>query len=77
MALRSSPTVFADTSIPGSTSTRIWAGNPPRYRGKVSCVYFRGDAGFANPEVHEFLEVERIKYAIRLLANRILQDRIG
>jgi hypothetical protein len=35
------------------------------------------DAGFANPEVYEFLEAERIKYAIRLPANRILQERIG
>jgi hypothetical protein len=28
-------------------------------------------------EVYEFLEAERIKYAIRLPANRILQERIG
>jgi hypothetical protein len=48
-----------------------------RYRGKVSRLYFRADAAFANPDVYEFLEAERIKYAIRLLANRILQDRIG
>src|SRR5438128_1703259 len=48
-----------------------------RYRGKVSRIYFRADAGFANPEVYEFLEAERIKYAIRLPANRILQERIG
>ena len=48
-----------------------------RYQGKVSRIYFRGDAGFANPEVYEFLEAERIKYAIRLPANRILQERIG
>jgi hypothetical protein len=27
-----------------------------RYRGKVSRVYFRADAGFANPDVYEFLE---------------------
>ena len=31
----------------------------------------------SGPEVYEFLEPERIKYAIRLPANRILQDRIG
>jgi hypothetical protein len=37
-----------------------------RYQGKVSRIYFRADAGFANPDVYEFLEVERIKYAIRL-----------
>jgi hypothetical protein len=24
-------------------------------------IYFRADAGFANPEVYEFLEAERIK----------------
>jgi hypothetical protein len=33
-----------------------------RYRGKVSRIYFRADAGFANPEVYEYLETERIKY---------------
>jgi hypothetical protein len=48
-----------------------------RYRGKVSRLYFRADAGFANPDVYDFLEAERISYAIRLPANRILQDRIG
>ena len=37
-----------------------------RYRGKVSRIYLRADTGFANPEVYEFLESERIKYAIRL-----------
>ena len=46
-------------------------------QGKVSRIYFRADAGFANPDVYEFLEAERIKYAIRLPANRILQERIG
>jgi hypothetical protein len=48
-----------------------------RYKGKVLRIYFRADAGFANPEVYEFLEAERIKYAIRLPANRILQERIA
>jgi hypothetical protein len=48
-----------------------------RYRGKVSRIYFRADAGFANPEVYEYLESEGIEYAIRLPANRILQERIG
>ena len=47
-----------------------------RYRGKVSRLHFRADAGFANPDVYEYLEAERINYAIRLPANRILQDRI-
>jgi hypothetical protein len=48
-----------------------------RYRGKVSRIYFRADAGFANPEVYEYLEGQGIKYAIRLPANRVLQERIG
>jgi hypothetical protein len=48
-----------------------------RYKWKVPRIYFRADAGFANPEVYEFLEAERIKYAIRLPANRILQERIS
>src|SRR6266700_595700 len=37
-----------------------------RYQGKVSRIHFRADAAFAMPEVYEFLESERIKYAIRL-----------
>ena len=40
-------------------------------------LYFRGDAAFANPEMYEFLEAERVGYTIRLPANRVLQDRIG
>ncbi len=48
-----------------------------RYRGSVKRLYFRGDAAFANPEIYEFLEAEGIGYAIRLPANRVLQDRIG
>ena len=35
------------------------------------------EAAFANPDVDEYLEANRIKYAIRLPANRVLQDRIG
>src|SRR5262249_55461619 len=48
-----------------------------RYQGKVSRIYFRADAAFAMPEVYQFLEAERIKYAIRLPANQVLQNRIG
>ena len=48
-----------------------------RYKGKVSRIYFRADAGFANPEVYEYLEAEGIKYAIRLPKNNVLQERIG
>ena len=48
-----------------------------RYQGNVSRIYFRADAGFASLSSRAFLEGERIKYAIRLPANRVLQDRIG
>src|SRR5262249_54563038 len=48
-----------------------------RYEGKLSRIYFRADAAFAMPGVYEYLEAERIKYAIRLPANQVLQDRIG
>jgi len=48
-----------------------------RYKGKVSRIYFRADAGFANPDLYEYLEGEGIKYAIRLPMNPILQERIG
>jgi hypothetical protein len=48
-----------------------------RYRGLVKRLYFRGDAAFANPEMYEYLEAEGIGYAIRLPANRILQERVG
>ena len=48
-----------------------------RYRGIVKRLYFRGDAAFANPEMYEYLEAEGMGYAIRLPANRVLQDTIG
>jgi hypothetical protein len=48
-----------------------------RYRGSVKRLYFRGDAAFGNPEMYEYLEAEGIGYAIRLPANRVLQERIG
>jgi hypothetical protein len=48
-----------------------------RYRGTVLRLYFRGDAAFANPEIYEFLEGEGMGYAIRLPADRVLQERIG
>jgi hypothetical protein len=39
--------------------------------------YFRGDAAFASPAVHELLEVGGYKYTIRLPAISVLQGRIG
>jgi Transposase DDE domain group 1 len=40
-------------------------------------LHFRADAAFAKPEVYELLEAEGIRYAIRLSANQVLQERIG
>ena len=48
-----------------------------RYRERGLALYFRGDAGFAKPELYELLEAEGIGYAIRLPANAVLQERIG
>ena len=48
-----------------------------RYQGKVSRIYFRADAAFAMPGLYEYLEAERIKYAIRIPTNQVIQDRIG
>ena len=48
-----------------------------RYRNKMKRRYFRGDAGYANPGIYEFLEAEGYKYTIRLPANAVLQERIG
>jgi hypothetical protein len=47
-----------------------------RYRTRNMRRYFRADAAFANPKVYEFLEAEGYKYAIRLPANQVLQERI-
>jgi hypothetical protein len=48
-----------------------------RYRDRTLRRYFRGDAAFASPEVYEFLEAEGFKYAIRIPANKVLQESIG
>src|SRR3954452_16130030 len=45
-----------------------------RYGGKVSHIHFRADAAFAMPGVYEYLEDRRIKYAIRIPANQVLQN---
>ena len=48
-----------------------------RYRDKKLKRYFRADAAFANPDVYDFLEAEEFMYAIRLPANRVLQQSIA
>jgi len=47
-----------------------------RYRHRKIKKHFRGDAGFANPQVYEFLEAEGYLYAIRLPANAVLYRQI-
>ena len=48
-----------------------------RYRDRKLRRYFRGDAAFALPGIYEFLEAEGFRYAIRLPANKVLQDSIA
>jgi Transposase DDE domain group 1 len=59
------------------SGSRFWEPVVARYHGKLSRIYVRADAGFANSEVCRYLEGEGINYAIRLPASRILQERIG
>lgn len=40
-------------------------------------VAFRADAAFAKPEIHEALEEEGVKYAIRIPANENLERDIA
>ena len=47
-----------------------------RYRSSDIPRFFRGDAGFADPEIYRFLETEDYFYAIRLKGNNILQGHI-
>lgn len=48
-----------------------------RYRERLIRRFFRADAAFAMPEVYEFLEAVGFRYAIRLPANKVLQERIA
>ena len=43
------------------------------FKRKILLVNGRSGAAFAMPEVYEFLEAERIKYAIWLPANQVLR----
>jgi hypothetical protein len=47
-----------------------------RYRSSDIPRFFRGDAGFADPEIYRFLESEGYSYAIRLKGNQILYGKI-
>ena len=48
-----------------------------RYRERGLPLWFRGDAAFAKPELHELLEAEEIGYAIRMPANSSTAPRTG
>jgi hypothetical protein len=48
-----------------------------RYKERAVRLYFRGDAAFASPDIYEYLEAEGMLYAIRLPANKVLQESIA
>ncbi len=48
-----------------------------RYKGRKVRLYFRGDAAFASPEMHEYLAAEGFPYATRLSTNQVLQESIA
>ena len=48
-----------------------------RYKEREIRLYFRGDAAFASPDIYEYLEAEGMLYAIRLPANKVLQESIA
>jgi hypothetical protein len=47
-----------------------------RYQETNKRIYFRADAAFASPDVYEYLEDNRILYAIRIPSNQNLQREI-
>ncbi|MCP4330274.1 MAG: IS1380 family transposase [Alphaproteobacteria bacterium] len=48
-----------------------------RYRERNVRLYFRGDAAFASPDIYDYLEAEGMLYAVRIKANKVLQDSIA
>ncbi len=47
-----------------------------RYQKKGLRLLFRGDAAFAKPELYEYLEQEKMGYAIRLPSNQVIEEQI-
>ena len=47
-----------------------------RYAGREIKIFFRGDAGFAAPDIYEALEGAGVRYAIRIKDNPVLERRI-
>ena len=48
-----------------------------RYKERAIRLYLRGDAAFASPAIYDYLEAEGMLYAIRLAANKVLQESIA
>lgn len=48
-----------------------------RYKERQVRLSFRGDAAFASPDLYDYLEAEGVLYAIRLPANKVLQESIA
>ena len=48
-----------------------------RYKKRQVRLYFRGDAAFASPYIYDYLEAQGMLYAIRLPANKVLQESIA
>ena len=48
-----------------------------RYRELDVPKFFRGDAGFARPEVYEYLEAQGYDYVIRLPENNLLRQQVS
>jgi hypothetical protein len=40
---------------------KCWSRRSPATSATVKRLYFRGDAAFANPEINEFLEAEKME----------------
>ncbi len=54
-----------------------WRSALERYRDLNAPKFFRTDAAFAIPQLHELLEAEEYRYAIRLKANAVLERHIA
>ncbi len=48
-----------------------------RYKARNIRLYFRGDAAFASPAIYDYLEAKGMLYAIRIKANKVLQENIA
>ena len=61
----------------GHPATRRWGPHPKLESRPNPPLNGFSNGLLANPEIYEFPEAEGMGYAIRLPANRVLQDKIG